>query len=374
MKQSPLRTQLPVGRSIWLDSLTRELLSSRELARLVQDGAVGGVSTNLAILLKAVSHDPDYDAAIAHLAGAGLSSRDILRELMMADVEQAAKLLRPLYEESGGAAGLVSMDLCLMSADDAAAGVAEARLVRSRLHGPNVLLKIPATRAGLAASEALIEEGINVDLTGVFDRDRYDAVALAYLDALDARARHGRPLDQLVSVASFSLNRIDAMTDPMLEGLVRTGASKCLDAAALRCGVALACAKVVYGRYRAIFDGSGFAALERSGARRQRLVWTDTAATSPMCRDVKYVDSLIGRETIVAMLPHSLAAFRDHGHPQTGLDDDSEEAELMLERLQECDIRIDTLAHELQRQYVGSLGEFRNALVAAIDRKRVRLG
>ena len=291
----------PFGQRIWLDNLSRELLQSGVLDRLIRTDGIAGVTSNPAIFEKAIRHDPRYQTDLARLkAVPQLTAEARYEALVIPDIQVACDLLRPTYDASHGEDGYVSLEVSPFLAHDEAGTLAAARRLWQAIERPNAMLKVPATPAGIAALRVLIREGINVNITLLFSARQVDAVWDAYMTGLSERTDAGQPLYHVRAVASFFLSRVDSLLDPKLP-------------APLQGKTAVALARSVYQRYQERFRGAEFAPLRALGAQPQRLLWASTGTKNPAYPDVLYVESLIGPETINTVPDATLDAFRDHG-------------------------------------------------------------
>lgn len=352
MAQNPLRELQSFGQSVWLDFLSRGLLKSGQLARLIEEDGVSGVTSNPAIFEKAINGSTDYDGAIRELAQQGLHSDLIYRALVVADVTEAADLLHPVYDRTRGRDGFVSLEVSPLFANDTAQTVSEAHALWRALLRHNVFIKVPGTREGIPAIRELIAEGINVNVTLLFSLVRYREVARAYLEGLQMRLARGLSIDEVASVASFFLSRIDTLLDPQLEKAVKQGGASGKAAGELVGEVAIASAKQAYHIYQEVFQGPEFAPLREHGARPQRLLWASTSGKNPAYSDVKYVEALIGAGTINTMPLETIEAYRDHGAPRLTLEDHMAQAQSVLARLGELGIDLDAATDQLENEGV----------------------
>ncbi|HEY9074598.1 MAG TPA: transaldolase, partial [Desulfobaccales bacterium] len=318
MKENPLLKLTSLGQSIWLDYISRQLIVSGELQRLIDADGLRGVTSNPSIFDKAISGSRDYDADIRKMAMEGRSIEEIYEALTVADVQRAADVFRPLYDRLAGADGFISLEVNPHLAHDTPGTIAEARRLWGKLNRPNVLIKVPATQEGLPAIRQLISEGINVNITLLFGLPRYREVADAYLSGLEQRAAQGLDL-AVSSVASFFLSRIDVLLDPKLEQMAKSGGPLTAAAASLIGEAAIASAKVAYSIYQQIFRDDRYLSLVARGARPQRLLWASTSTKNPAYPDGKYVEPLIGPMTINTLPVETLKAYRDHGDPAARL-------------------------------------------------------
>jgi transaldolase len=372
MKENPLLRLESLGQSIWLDFLSRGMLVSGELVSLIQEDGLSGVTSNPAIFEKAIAQSSDYDDAIAGLARRGLSAEEIYEELVVEDIRLTADLLRPVYDRREGGDGFVSLEVSPHLAHDSAGTLIEARRLWERVDRPNLFIKVPATWEGLSAIRQLVREGINVNVTLLFGIPRYRAVAEAYLDGLAERAARGLPLERSASVASFFLSRIDVLVDPLLDKLAREKEGRIGQvAASLRGETAIACAKVARQVYGEILAGDRYLALAARGARPQRLLWASTGTKDPSYSDVKYLDSLIGPDTVNTAPLETIAAYRDHGNPEPRLDQGTQEALRLLDRLAELGIDLAAVTQQLEDEGVEKFVKPFDSLMQSLERKRV---
>ena len=370
MKPNPLLQLQRFGQSVWLDTLSRHLLISGELRRLIEEDGLRGVTSNPAIFEKAIAESHDYDDAIRALAREGKSAAEIYRALTVEDIQRAADLFRPDYDRLDGRDGFVSLEVSPHLADDTAGSIAEARRLWAAVDRPNVFIKIPATRAGLPAISQLISEGLNINVTLLFGLGRYREVAEAYLAGLEARAAQGQPLERVASVASFFLSRIDVLVDPKLEKTIQEGGSRAEVARALHGQVAIASAKMAYQIYKAIFSSDRFRNLEARGARSQRVLWASTGTKNPAYSDVKYVEPLIGLETVNTMPLETIHAYRDHGKPEARLEEAVSEAGRVLDQLPSMGIDLNAVTQQLEEEGVEKFNQPYDRLMASLEKQR----
>jgi transaldolase len=371
MKENPLLRLEALGQSIWLDFLSRGMLVSGELVALIQEDGVSGVTSNPAIFEKAIGQSSDYDEAIKGLARRGLSALEIYEELVVEDIRMTADLLRPVYERRAGGDGFVSLEVSPHLAHDSAGTLIEARRLWERVDRPNLFIKVPGTWEGLSAIRQLAREGINVNVTLLFGLPRYRAVAEAYLDGLAERAARGLPLERVASVASFFLSRIDVLVDPQLEAIARQGGGAAQEAASLKGECAIACAKVARELYCEIMGGDRFQALAAHGACPQRLLWASTGTKNPDYSDVKYLEPLIGADTVNTAPLETIAAYRDHGQPALRLEQGAQEARHTLERLARLGIDLEAVTQQLEDEGVEKFARPFDSLLQALEHKRL---
>jgi transaldolase len=359
-----LRRLREAGVSIWLDTLSRELLETGEFAELIDDYGVTGATSNPTIFAKAITDSDRYDGQLRTLVASGeRGTQELFFSLALDDIRAAARLLRPAHGDSGGGDGFISFECTPDLADDTEATIAQATSLWRRLGQPNVMIKVPGTAAGLPAIEELTRRGVNVNITLLFSVERYEQVIDAYLRGLSARADAGEPVDAIASVASFFLSRIDTKTDALLEA-----------GAPARGQVALASARVAYQRYRAAFAGPGWERLRGLGARPQRPLWASTGTKNPDYSDVLYVTELIGPDVVNTMPEHTLRAFADHGVVARTVDADSDGAQRVLAAAAASGLDLAAVTAELEREGVSSFCDSYHQLLGCIEHKIVAVG
>lgn len=366
MKHKPLLDLQTLGQSIWIDFISREMISSGKLQRLIEDDGVSGVTSNPSIFEKAITESNDYDEAIHILSLQGKTADEIYQLLTVEDIQRVAGLLRPTYDRTDGQDGFVSLEVSPTLAHDTQGTILEARLLWSLVDRPNSMIKVPATREGIPAIRQLVGEGINVNITLLFGLPRYQEVANAYLDGLEILAGKGRSLKHVASVASFFLSRIDVLLDPVLEKKKLARNAQADVASVLQGQVAIASAKVAYQVYKEMFQSDRFTKLEDKGAQRQRLLWASTSTKNPMYNDTKYVEPLIGPETINTLPVETLDAYRDHGQPQQRLEQNISQAYHVLNKLSVVGIDLNTATQQLEDEGV-------EKFVSALDRLMLSL-
>jgi transaldolase len=359
------------GQSIWLDYIERRILNDGTLSRMIREDGLAGMPSNPAIFEKAIDHTDDYRSAIAELAGRGAGTEEIYEELVIDDVRRAAGLFREVYDATGGADGYVSLEVSPLLADDNEATIAEARRLWALLDSPNTMIKVPATRAGLPALERLIRDGINVNVTLLFSVGRYVEVIDAFMAGLEGRAADGQPLDRVASVASFFLSRIDSKVDPLLDTIGAGGdPERAAAARQLRGRTAIASAGQAYHRFQEHFRSPRWGRLEALGARRQRLLWASTSTKDPAYDDLKYVEPLIGADTVNTLPVPTLEAYRAHGEPALRLPATMEGALPVLKGLQGLGIDLGAVDQALEREGVRKFVEPFRQLLETLDAQR----
>jgi transaldolase len=348
------------GVSIWLDALSRELLDSGAFAAMIADSAVTGATSNPTIFAKAITGSERYDDQLRAAVAAGVRDpHELFFELALEDVRRAADLLRPVYDASSGRDGLVSFECTPDLADDTGATVEQAVELWERLARDNVMIKVPATDAGLPAIEELTARGINVNVTLLFSVARYEQVIDAYLTGLERRVSAGDPIDAVASVASFFVSRVDAKADAMLPS-------------DLRGRVAIANARLAYARYRDRFAGPRWLALREAGARWQRPLWASTAPKDAAYSDVLYVEELIAPDVINTMPEATLRAFADHGDATRAFDPSSPAPVETLRRAAHAGLDLTAVTTELEHDGVRAFCDSYRELLACIETKLER--
>jgi len=366
MKDNPLKKLESLGQSIWLDYIRRDLFSSGKLRRLIDDDGLRGMTSNPSIFENAIAESNIYDQDIRDLALKKKDVKGIYEALSQRDVQSAADEFRSVYEKTDGKDGYVSLEVNPHLAHDTKGTIEEARLLWTALNRPNVFIKVPATSEGLPAIKQLISEGINVNVTLLFGLPRYRQVAEAYIAGLETYAAQGKPLKHLASVASFFVSRIDALVDLLLEKLIAQSDQKVDLAKKVHGQVAIASAKMAYQIYKEIFGSDRFKKLAYKDARVQRLLWASTSTKNPDYSDVKYIESLIGLDTINTVPPETIDAYRDHGDPKSRLNQDVKEAAWIMERLPELGINLDKVTQQLEDEGVKKFNEPFDKLMEAL--------
>ena len=347
---NPLLQLGELGQSLWLDYIKRSLVTGGELKRMIKEDGLHGMTSNPSIFEKAIVESHDYDQAIETLISQGKDVKEIYEALSQKDVQEAADLFRPLYEQTDGRDGYVSLEVNPHLAHDTEETIGEARRLWKAVDRPNIFIKVPATLQGLPAITQLISEGINVNVTLLFGLKRYREVTSAFLEGLNARAAEGKSLKRVSSVASFFLSRIDVLVDPLLEQIMAKGEKFGETAKELHGQVAIASAKIAYQMAKDIFAPESFAQFEAVGARPQRLLWASTSTKNPAYSDVKYVEPLIGPGTINTVPLETFYAYKKHGHPSLTLEQDLDKAVWVYEQLPRMGIDIGKVAQQLEEE------------------------
>ena len=369
---NPLRRLREVGQSVWLDFIDRRLIRSGELARLIREDWLSGMTSNPTIFEKAIDTTADYDDEIAEMTARGRSTGEIFEALVVTDIQAAADALRPTYDQAGGGDGFVSVEVSPLLARDTAGTVKEVRRWMALVGRPNLMVKIPATAEGVPAIEEMIAEGRNINITLIFSIEMYRRVIEAYQRGLERRVAAGESIGGIASVASFFVSRIDTEADQRLEARAKAAAPA--DAERIRSllgKTAIANAKLAYQTFREAFGAPRFAALSAKGARVQRPLWASTSTKNPAYPDLLYPEALVGPDTVDTMPPATIAAFRDHGRvsPQAvmeGLD----EARDVLRRLEAAGVSLDDITAQLLDNGVQAFSDSFHQLLASLEKKR----
>ncbi len=362
---NPLVELHKFGHSFWYDNIHRRMLASGELKRMIDEDGLRGMTSNPTIFEKAIAGSADYDDAIRELVGRGLEVPEIYEALAVADIQAAADVFRPLYNRENGNDGYVCLEVSPKLAHDTQATIAEAVHLWNSVERPNLMIKVPATPAGIPAIEHLIAAGLNINVTLMFASETYEQVAAAYIRGLEQRVREGRGVRQIASVASLFVSRVDTAVDKILE---KTGAPQELLGKA-----AIANSRLLYQSYKEIFHGPRFAALRASSARTQRLLWGSTSTKNPNYSDVMYVEALIGPETVDTMPDASVDAFRDHGQARATLEEGVEEARRTFERLAQAGVDVPAVMQQLQDDGVKLFVNSFDKLMQSLASKREAL-
>lgn len=352
-----------LGQSIWLDNIRRQFLKSGGLADVVKQG-VRGVTSNPAIFEKAIANSDDYDEQLETLVGDNKSVDEIYDALVIQDIQDAADILRPLYDESKRGDGYISLEVSPTLADDTDGTIADARRYFKAVNRPNLMIKVPATPEGVPAIRTLIGEGINVNVTLIFSLEQYEAIAKAYIDGLKIYADNGGDVSKVRSVASFFVSRVDGAVDAALEKVGNTE---------LQGKIAIANAKLAYALYKELFSGDEWKALADKGAVAQRVLWASTSTKNPDYPDTLYVDSLVGDHTVNTVPPDTLDALLDHGKTTPALEDGVEEAQQQVDQLASLGIDFDQITQDLQEDGVKKFADAFESLLTSIEEKRERI-
>ena len=363
-----------LGQSVWLDFLSRELVTKGGVQKLIAEDGIGGMTSNPSIFQKSLSQGTDYDADIKKYVEEGQDVGLIFRNLSISDIRHAADALRPIYDRTQGADGFISIEVSPYIAHDTDASIAEAKSLWDEIAKPNLMVKVPGTKEGAPAIRELIGEGININVTLLFALDAYQAVVDAYIDGLEKRPA-GEDLSKISSVASFFLSRIDTMADDLIDAKLKDTPGEASEKlAGLRGKVAIASARVAYQMFKKNFSGARWEKLAARGARPQRLLWASTGTKNKAYSNTLYVDTLIGPQTVNTMPPETMDAFRDHGNPKANtIEDDVAGADQVLKDLKAGGISLDKITDDLVVDGVAKFAEAADKLYGALAQKREKI-
>ena len=372
---NPLRTLLECGQSVWLDYIRRDLITSGKLKRLIDEDGLRGITSNPAIFEKAIAESSDYDDILKELASRReLDATARFEQIAIRDIQDAADLLRPVYESSKFRDGFVSLEVSPYLAHKTQETTEEARCLWKAVRRDNVMIKVPGTAEGLPAIRQLIGEGININITLLFAQEVYEKVAEAYLDGLEDLQTRGGNLKKMASVASFFISRIDTLVDSLLNDRLKkttdSGQQSLLNS--LLGKVAIANGKLTYQRYRGIFSGPRWEPLAAKGAHTQRVLWASTSTKNPNYRDVMYVEELIGPDTVDTIPPATLEAFRDHGRVRESLTEDIPAAQKTMADLAQAGISMKEVTDKLTDDGVKLFADAFDQLLAAVEKSTQR--
>jgi len=373
---NPILKLIELGQSCWIDNLTRRMIRSGELKRRITEEGLRGMTSNPAIFNKAISKSSDYDEQIRQLLPGGSDPVKIFEALAIRDVQDACDLFRPVYDNSQGVDGFVSLEVSPYLARHSQATIEEARRLWKAVNRPNCFIKIPGTMEGLPAIEQMLYEGVNVNVTLLFAVHRYEAVAKAYIKALERRAAENKDLTRVSSVASFFVSRMDVLVDQLLSHRLLPGdpASATLLPRQLMGKIAVANAKMAYQSYKKIFGTPRWKKLEKKGARVQRPLWASTSTKTPGYSDVMYVEPLIGENTVNTMPEETIAAFADHGRLHArAVEKNMSEARNDLRQLKKLGIQLDFVTQQLENEGIQKFIDPFTELMKSITAKKQEL-
>ncbi len=368
---NPIEKLHSLGQSIWYDNIERRLLNNGELAAMIERGDIRGVTSNPSIFNNAIANSNDYDDALVPLAKSGLSREEIYESLAVADIQAACDLFLPLYRETHGDDGYVSLEVSPYLAHDTEATCQDAACLWAWVDRPNLMVKIPATKAGLPAITRSIAAGINVNVTLIFSVERYEEVMEAYLTGLEGRLEAEEPINHVASVASFFVSRIDTEVDKRIDDLLEVSGPNAERGETLKGTIAIANAKVAYARHKEMFSGARWDRLKAKEARIQRPLWASTSTKNPAYPDTKYVDELIGPDTVNTVPPKTLEAFHEHGIAELTLETDLEEANTLFAELKSVGISMDEVTQELEDAGVKSFADAFANLLESVEKRRL---
>ncbi len=369
---NPVKRLLDYGQSVWLDYIRRDLLTGGGLKKLIDEDGLRGMTSNPAIFEKAIGESSLYDDVLKSLASRpDLDTVGRYEQLAIRDIQDAADLLRVVYDSSKCRDGYVSLEVSPYLARDTAKTIAEAQRLWKAVNRPNVMIKVPGTAEGIPAIKQLISEGININVTLLFAQEVYEQVANAYIEGLETLAARGGDLRKVASVASFFISRIDTLIDGMLADKLKSATDPAQKAllTGLQGKVAIANGKLTYQRYEAIFSGPRWQALAAKGAQTQRVLWASTSTKNPAYRDVMYVEELIGPDTVDTIPPATLDAFRDHGKLRDSLQEDVASAKKVMDNLPSAGISMQAVTTKLTDDGVKLFADAFDKLLAAVEKR-----
>jgi transaldolase len=369
---NPLFELLARGQSVWLDSIQRKQIESGELKKLIETMALRGETSNPSIFEKAISGSSDYDDDIRELISQGKDTLAIYEKLTTDDVRAACDVFRPVYDESDGGDGFVSIEVSPRLAYDTQGSIEEAKRLWKTVDRPNLMVTIPGTQAGVPAIEQGLYDGLNINITLLFAVQAYEAVALAYINALERRAAENKPVDRVASVASFFVSRIDTLADKLLGDAAKSVSDpqRFEELRDLQGKLAVANAKLAYQKFNQLFSGDRWLALQNNKARVQRPLWASTSTKNPAYRDVMYVETLIGPHTVNTLPMETLKAFADHGIVARTVDVDMDDAYAVVKQFHHAGFSLDAVTAQVLDEGVVKFDEAYTQLLAGIDKKR----
>ena len=375
--QNPLKELIKFGQSVWLDYIRRDLLTSGELKRLIEEDGLRGMTSNPSIFEKAITGSDEYTKTLAELEKRkDLDAKGRYEELAIKDIQDAADFLKPVYQQTKKRDGYVSLEVSPYLAHKTSETLDEARRLWKRVGRENVMIKVPGTPEGIPAFQQLISEGINVNVTLLFAFDVYVRVAEAYIAGVEAFGKSGGDVSRIASVASFFISRIDSLVDSEIDAKLKT-ASNPADQALLRSlhgKVAIANGKLTYQRYKQIFSGQRWAALASRGAQTQRVLWASTSTKNPAYSDVYYVEELIGPDTVDTIPPATFDAFRDHGKPRASLEENVQAAQETMQGLEKAGISMKAATDKLTEDGVKQFSDAFDKLLDAVKQHAAKAG
>jgi transaldolase len=369
---NPLVELQKQGQSVWYDNIDRSQLASGQFKSMLDADGILGVTANPTIFEKSISAGHAYDAQMTQLIKEGKSTNEIYENVVITDIRTVADLLRPIYEQTQGKDGYVSLEVSPVLANDTAGTIAEAKRFWGMVERPNLMIKIPATPAGVPAIYEVIRSGINVNVTLIFSIEAYRNVTDAYIRALEDRHSRGENIQKLASVASFFISRVDTLVDPLLENKIKASSSESEKAQlkSLEGKAAIANARVVYQDFKKIFGAARFETLKQAGAHVQRPLWASTSTKNPAYRDVLYAEELVGPDTVDTMPLETINNFRDHGKPRFSIEDDVPAAQAALDALEKAGIHYTQVTQQLLDEGVQKFADSFHQLFEGIDSKK----
>lgn len=370
--ENPIKALLAEGQSVWQDDISRQMLESGDLRRAIDEVGIRGLTSNPTIFEKAIAGGTAYDDDIAGLLREGRSPEEIFEAVEVQDIRDACDLFLPIYQESDGRDGFCSIEVSPGAARDAEATRVEARRLWSAVDRPNLMVKIPGTAEGAAVIQEMLAAGININVTLLFAIESYEAVALAYVSALETRQAANDPVDRIASVASFFVSRVDTLIDKLLDEKIEAAADEGAKdkLRALKGKAAVANAKLAYAKFEEIFGSDRYAPLLAAGAAVQRPLWASTSVKNPDYSDVLYVEELVGPHTVNTMPRPTILAFADHGQVRRTVDKDLDASRQAMADLDAAGIDIAAVTKQLEDEGIASFTKSYDALIEGVESKR----
>jgi len=373
MAENNIKALLTEGQSVWQDDISRQMLQSGALKEHIDQIGIRGVTSNPTIFQKAIAGGTAYDEDIKRLLGEGKNAAEIFQTVAVKDIQDACDLFRPIYDESGGEDGFVSIEVLPSLARDTQGTIDNARTLWNAVNRPNLMVKVPGTDEGVPAVQQLLAEGININITLLFSLRNYEQVARAYIQALQARQDAGLPIDRLASVASFFVSRVDTLADKKLDEKQASADGQTDLIQSLKGKVAVANAKLAYQKFEELFGSEAFKALADAGAKVQRPLWASTGTKNKAYSDVLYVDTLIGPHTINTMPIATMEAFLNHGTVKRTVDSDYAGAQKVIDDLASVGISIDDITSQLEDDGIDAFIKSYDELLEGVESKRKEL-
>jgi transaldolase len=363
-----------VGQSIWCDNVERRMITDGTFKRLIEQDGLAGVTSNPTIFEKAINNSKDYDAQLRELGGKGLSPEEIYWTLVIKDIQDVADIFDPVFFETDGEDGYISIEVNPLLAHDTEKTIAQGKELWKRVDRRNIMVKVPATAEGIPAIEALIAEGLNINVTLIFSVERYKEVINAYLTGLEKRLEAKKTLTEVASVASFFVSRVDTETDKRIEEKIAqdTASKDALEPLLGKTGIANS--KLAYHIFEEIFKSERFEKLRKVGANVQRPLWASTSTKNPKYKDILYVEELMGPQTVNTVPPATLEAFRDHGEVTQNIGKDFEQAQAHLDALQKAGFDLEEITAVLEKNGVSSFSDSFKKLIESIKAKEIKVG
>jgi transaldolase len=367
---NPIKQLLAEGQSVWQDDISRDMISSGSLSHRIEDVGIRGVTSNPTIFQKAISSGDAYDEDIKNLLGQNMDVAEVFQTLAVKDIQDACDVFRPIYDESDGEDGFVSLEVLPSLARDAEGTLTNARTLWKAVDRPNLMVKVPGTDEGVSAIQTLLTEGVNINVTLLFSLDNYKRVAVAYIDALQKRLDDGLPIDRIASVASFFVSRVDTLVDKKLDELAANANGDRSTIESLKGKVAVANAQLAYEIFENLFNSDRFRKLADAGARVQRPLWASTGTKNPAYSDVLYVETLIGPHTVNTMPVATIEAFLDHGTVRRTVDADYAAAHEIVDKLASVGLSILEITHQLEEEGINAFMKSYDDLLEGVRQKR----